>query len=69
MAWNKTGYFERFVDLLKTVGYTHFIWILEMFQRKEEIIYPIDMLWDWKNSNNWIGSLGDIFLIRKGAID
>ncbi|MBQ3451322.1 MAG: FkbM family methyltransferase, partial [Selenomonadaceae bacterium] len=68
MAWNRTGYFERFVDLLKTVGYTHFIWILEMFQRKKEIIYPIDKLWDWKNSNNWIGSLGDIFLI-KGALD
>ena len=69
MAWNKTGRFERFVDLLKMVGYTHFIWIPETFQHKEEIIYPIDKLWDWKNSNNWIGSLGDIFLIRKGAID
>lgn len=69
MAWNKTGYFERFVDLLKTVGYTHFIWVLEMLQRKEEKVYPIDKLWDWKNSDNWIGSLGDIFLIKGGAVN
>ena len=69
MAWNKTGYFERFIDLLKTVGYTHFIWVLEMIQRKEEKVYPIDKLWDWKNSDNWIGSLGDIFLIKGGAVN
>ena len=69
MAWNKTGYFERFVDLLKTVGYTHFIWVLEMIQRKEEKVYPIDKLWDWKNSNIDIGSLGDIFLIKGGAVN
>ncbi|MBQ6296529.1 MAG: FkbM family methyltransferase [Selenomonadaceae bacterium] len=64
MAWNKTGYFERFIDLLKTVGYTHFIWVLEMLQRNQEKVYPIDKLWEWKNSDNWIGSLGDIFLIK-----
>jgi len=69
MAWNKTGYFERFIDLLKTVGYTHFIWVLEMLQSKEEKVYPIDKLWDWKNSDNWIGSLGDIFLIKGGAVN
>ena len=64
MPWNKTGYFDKLVALLKSVGYTHFIWILEMTQRGQEKIYPIDKLFDWKNSDAWIGSLGDVFLIR-----
>ena len=64
MPWNKTGYFDKLVALLKSVGYTHFIWILEMTQREQEKIYPIDKLFDWKNSDAWIGSLGDIFLIK-----
>ena len=64
MAWNRTGCFERFFDLLKSVGYTHFIWVLEMTTRREEKLYPLEKLWDWQNSGDWIGSLGDIFLIR-----
>ena len=67
MTWNKTGYFDRFVELLKSVGYTHFIWVLEMTQSGQEKIYPIDKLFDWKNSDAWIGSLGDIFLIKNLA--
>ena len=67
MPWNKTGYFDRFVALLKSVGYTHFIWVKEMLQSGEEKIYPIDLLFDWKNSDAWIGSLGDIFLIKNLA--
>ena len=64
MAWNKSGYFKKFVALLKSVGYTHFIWILELAQSGQEKIYPIDKLFDWKNSDAPIGSLGDIFLIK-----
>ena len=63
MMWNKTGHFERMIALLKEVGYTHFIWVPEM-QRGEEKVYPIDTLWNWKNSEVWIGCLGDIFLIK-----
>lgn len=67
MAWNRSGYFEKFVALLKSVGYTHFIWILEMTRTGQGKIYPIDKLFDWKSSDAWIGSLGDIFLIKNPA--
>ena len=39
MIWNKTGYFERMIYLLKEIGYTHFIWVLEMIQSGEEKVY------------------------------
>ena len=68
LAWNKTGCFERFVDLLKTVGYTHFIHDLDIFQRNEEKLYPIDKLLDWKNYDAGFGGkggyLGNIFLVK-----
>ena len=64
MPWNKSGYFEKFVALLKSVGYTHFIWVLELTKTGQEKIYPIDGILEWKNSDAWIGSLGDIFLIK-----
>lgn len=64
MVWNRTGNFERMMSLLKEVGYTHWIWVLEMERIGEEKVYPLDKLWEFKNSNNWIGSLGDIFLIN-----
>ena len=67
-AWNKTGHFEKFISLLKTAGYSHFIWVKEMSLFSEEKIYPLDKLRDWKNSNENIGNLGDIFLIKAGAI-
>ena len=67
-AWNKTGCFEKFVALLKDVGYTHFIWIKEMIKSGTEKIYPTEKLWDWKNSDAEIDSLGDIFLIKAAAI-
>ena len=65
MAWNKSGYFDKLVDLLKSVGYTNFIWVKEMMQRGQEKVYPLEKFWDWKNSDAWIGSLGDIFLIKQ----
>ena len=68
MVWNKTGYLEKFISLIKTVGYSHFIWVPELMHKHQEKVYPIDKLWDWKNSEAWIGSMGDIFLIKAGAI-
>ncbi|MBR3499531.1 MAG: FkbM family methyltransferase [Selenomonadaceae bacterium] len=67
MPWNRSGYFDRLVELLKSVGYTHFIWMLDIIQRGQGKIYPIDKLFDWKSSDAWIGSLGDIFLIKNLA--
>lgn len=62
MAWNKSGCFERMISLLKEVGYTHYIWIKECMQSGKENVYPLEKLREFKNSNAWIGSLGDIFL-------
>lgn len=63
-AWNKNGCFEKFVALLKSVSYSHFIWVKEMSRLGEEKIYPTEKLLDWKNSNAGFGELGDIFLIK-----
>ncbi len=65
MVWNKSGNFEKFFALLQGVGYTHFIWVLEMIQSGKEILHPLEKLFDWKNSTADIGSQGDIFLIRR----
>ena len=67
-TWNKNGYFDRFVALLKSLGYSHFIWIKEMSQLSEEKIYPTEKLLDWKNSELGFGGKkgygGNIFLIK-----
>ena len=60
---NKSGYFEKFIDLVKTVGYTRFVQVFEMNPFDKEEVYPIDKLWDWKDSNVGLGEMGDIFLI------
>ena len=64
MMWNKSRRFEEMITLLKAVGYTHWIWILELLKTGKEKLYTIDKLLDWKTSNYWIGSLGDIFLVK-----
>ena len=64
MAWNKTGYFDKLVELLKSVGYMHFIWCKEILWGGQEKIYPIDKIWEWKNVKHRMGDLGDIFLIK-----
>ena len=69
MIWNKTGYLERLIDLLKSVGYTQFIWTAEPNQAKYGNLHSIDELWDCKNSKDWIGALADIFLIKAGSIN
>ena len=64
MIWSKSGYLGKMIDLLKTVGYTHYIWIPELEQTGKEKLYTIDELWNFKDSTNWIGSMGDIFLLK-----
>ena len=60
--WNRTGNLENAVSLLKEAGYTRVIWVFELMQKRKENIYPIDWILNWKNSDAWIGSLGDIFI-------
>ena len=64
MMWNKSGRFEEMFALLKAVGYTHYIWIPELLKTGEDKLHPIDELLIWRSSDYWIGSLGDIFLVK-----
>ena len=69
MTWSKSGYLGKMIDLLKTVGYTHYIWIRELEQTGAEKLHSIDNLWEFKDSTAWIGSLNDIFLVRADNTD
>lgn len=69
MIWNKSGYFDQMINLLKTVGYTHCVFTAEPNQAEYGNIHSIDELWQFKNSKNVIGSLGDVFLIKAGSIN
>ena len=62
-AWNKSGFFERMVDLLKAAGYTHWIHI-PTFTGGNETLFPIDELLGCKDLSYNIGETGDIFLVR-----
>lgn len=63
-AWRESGNFERLVALLKSVGYSYFVWVLETIKRGQVKLYPIDALLDCRDSIRGTGSLGDIFLVR-----
>lgn len=69
MIWNKSGYFDQMMNLLKSVGYTHCVLTAEPNQAEYGNLHSIDELWDCRNSKEWIGSLGDIFLIKTGSIN
>ena len=69
MVWNKSGFYKKMMNLFKNCQYAHYILIAELEQTGRENVHPIEELWNFKDAKNWIGSLGDIFLIRKGAID
>ena len=64
-AWDKTGHFEDMMALLAE-SYSHFVHV-----QFGDTAYPLDALRTMErpnNPNNTLGQLGDIFLIRKGAI-
>ncbi len=63
MMWNKSGRYEKMIALLKAAGYTHWIFV-QSFMKGKKFLFPIDKLLEYRNSNYWIGSLGDIFLIK-----
>ena len=62
-AWDKSGCFDDMMALLAE-GYSHFIRV-----QGDGTIYPLDALRTLERPNNPLGQIGDIFLIRKGAID
>ena len=62
-AWNKSGCFDDMMALLAE-GYSHFIHV-----QSGDTIYPLGALRMIEPPNNSFGQIGDIFLIRKGAID
>lgn len=61
-AWDKSGHFEDMMALLAE-GYSHFVHV-----QFGDTVYPLDALRTMERPNNSLGQLGDIFLIRKGAI-
>ena len=61
-AWDESGLFDDMMTLLAE-GYSHFIYV-----QGDETIYPLDALRTMERPNNPLGQVGDIFLIRKGAI-
>ena len=63
-AWDNSGCFDDTMALLAE-GYSHFI----HFYRSKETLYSLDALRTMERPNNSLGQIGDIFLIRKGAID
>ena len=63
-AWDRLGCFEEMMKLL-TEHYAHFI----LIKGKNQTLYPIDALRTLERPNGLLGQIGDIFLIKKGAID
>ena len=61
-AWDNSGLFDDMMTLLAE-GYSHFIHFWQ-----GETLYPLDALRTMERPNNPLGQMGDIFLIRKGAI-
>lgn len=61
-AWDKSGCFEDMMALLAE-SYSHFIHV-----QGGEKIYPLEALRTMERPNKPLGQIGDIFLIRKGAI-
>lgn len=62
-AWDRSGHFDDMMALLAE-GYSHFIHFW-----RGETLYPLEDLRTLERPNNALGQCGDIFLIRKGAID
>ena len=63
-AWDKSGRFEDMMALLEK-NYSHFI----LVENGKNVLCPLTALRTMEKSNTVFGRRGDIFLIRKGAID
>ena len=63
LAWENSGRFDDMMALLAE-NYSHFIHIVH----QKETLYPLEALRTMERPNHPLGQIGDIFLIRKGAI-
>ncbi len=63
-AWRKSGAFEEMIALLAKY-YSHFV----LIEKGKQILYPLETLPTLTPSNSPLGNRGDIFLIKRGAID
>ena len=62
--WQKAGVYEDMVHLL--VGlYEGYVWIKRSVIIEEVNVDPIETLWQFQNSKDGFGVLGDIFLIHE----
>lgn len=64
-AWDNSGFFEDMMTLLAE-SYSHFI--LFDLKDRNETLHPLEDLRTLERPNNSLGQMGDIFLIKKGAI-
>ncbi len=64
IIWKKTGVFEEMMSLLAE-SYSHLVHV----SSGKTTLYPLEALRTLENPRHPLGQNGDIFLIRKGAID
>ena len=62
--WQKSGYYEKFVELLKKF-YAGYVWTPEVKSIDEVEVHPIEQLFEFRNSTAPCGVMGDIFLVHK----
>ena len=62
--WAKSGYYEKLMRLLIKI-YEGYIWTKEINSADEVKVNPIENLWNFRNSTDNFGTMGDIFLIHK----
>lgn len=69
-AWDESGLFEEMMTLLEA-QYTHFVLFKggNATENRNETMLPIEILRTLERPNDQLGQLGDIFLIKRGAID
>ena len=65
MIWNRTGFYDKMMELLEQC-YNYFVIVPEFMSNKENVnLHPLKELYNFKTSQAWIGSMGDIFLVKK----
>lgn len=62
--WQKSGYYEKFVALLKKF-YEGYVWVPSIENINTITVLPIETLFEFQDSTAPMGVLADIFLIHK----
>ena len=63
-TWKESGLFEDIMTLLSK-NYSHFF----LITNGKKILYPLEALRTIEHANNPLGQIGDIFLIKGGAVN